>query len=80
MISYSSFFQGIADTLDLSIEQLKELELSGESAFDSMGKINVALYIEETFGWQIPLTVLDQCTTVEGLYNIVLNSVEKSDA
>ena len=80
MISYSSFLQGVADTLDITPEHLSALELSGDSVFDSMGKITIALYIEETFGWQIPLTVLDECTTLDSLYRTISESIDQVDA
>jgi len=76
-MSYEDFLAAMAEILDTSVEKLNELQLCRETGFDSMGKINVALYIDETFDWQIPLLVLDECETVLSLHNKICTAVQR---
>ena len=52
----------------------KDVNLNDIPEYDSMGKINISLLIEELFDFQIEYDDLNSATTLEDLYNMCLRN------
>ena len=70
------FSKRIVTELNLTHELEPNIDLSMLPEFDSMGKINVSLLIEEMFRFQIDFEDLNSCKTLSDLYNFCIENKE----
>lgn len=74
-VTYEKFAERFADELQIHIDVAKKEKLSQIPEYDSMGKINVSLLIEELFDYQIDYDELNSKDTLASLYETLLASV-----
>ena len=66
--SFEVFEKKFADTLKLKDQNLLKNLLKDIPEYDSLGKIDISLLIEEEFNFQIKYEILDSFETIEKLY------------
>jgi acyl carrier protein len=67
-IDYAQFCHKLAEVLEVKADKLASLPLADVAEYDSMGKINASLLVEELFGFQIAFETLDNATSAATLY------------
>lgn len=75
---YRKFRAQVADILEVSEEDLESHDLRAIESFDSMGKINIGLLIEEELGWRIPYERLDNAGKLFEIYQEAKASLSSS--
>ena len=73
-LTFDEFLQGFVDELNISFDDVVGKKLSEIPEYDSMGKINISLLIEELFDFQIEYEDLNTTDTVEELYNLCVRN------
>ena len=73
-VSFDEFSQKFLDEINVNIEDIKDKTLGEIPEYDSMGKINISLLIEELFNFQIEYEDLNTTDTVEELYNLCVRN------
>lgn len=73
-VTFDDFSQRFSEEIGVNLETLKELKLTEIPEFDSMGKINISLLIEELFDFQIEYEDLNTASSVEELYNVCVEN------
>jgi len=71
-VSFDEFSQKFLDEINVNIEDIKDKTLGEIPEYDSMGKINISLLIEELFNFQVEYDDLSSASTIENLYNMCL--------
>ena len=71
-LTLEDFTEKFADELAINIHTLLANNLSEIDEYDSMGKINISLLIEELFEFQIEYEDLDSAETIKVLYEICI--------
>lgn len=69
-ITFDEFSTRFSDELSITLDVTRDLKLSEISEYDSMGKINISLLIEELFNFQIEYDHLSSADTLNTLYEI----------
>ena len=69
-VTFDEFSQRFADEINISLDAALNLKLNEIPEYDSMGKINISLLIEELFDFQIEYEDLNSVYTLQGLFNI----------
>jgi acyl carrier protein len=69
-VTFDEFSQRFADEINIDLDAAKDLKLNDITEYDSMGKINISLLIEELFDFQIEYEDLSSASTLEELYNM----------
>lgn len=72
-INLEDFANRFAAELNIENKELLAEDLTNLPEYDSMGKINISLLIEELFGFQIDYEELNQLNTLESLYRYCCN-------
>ncbi len=67
-VNVEQFIVGLVKELEIQESISGETRLMNIKEYDSMGKINASLYIENAFGFQIDYEVLDRDQTVADLW------------
>ena len=73
-VTFDEFSQRFADEININLDAAKDLKLNEIPEYDSMGKINISLLIEELFDFQIEYEDLNTAGSVEELYNMCLKN------
>lgn len=73
-ITFDEFLRKFMAELNISHDHTTEIKLSDIPEYDSMGKINISLLIEELFGFQIEYQDLSSATTPKELFNLCVRS------
>lgn len=73
-VTFDEFLQRFTEELDIKLDNITEIKLSDIPEYDSMGKINISLLIEELFNFQIEYEDLNTAGSVEELYNMCLRN------
>tara|TARA_B110000977_G_C11048153_1_gene481348 strand:- start:1123 stop:1356 length:234 start_codon:yes stop_codon:yes gene_type:complete len=68
-VTFDEFSQRFAYEINIDLDAAKDLKLNDIAEYDSMGKINISLLIEELFDFQIEYEDLSS-GTLEELYNM----------
>jgi acyl carrier protein len=68
-VTFDEFSQRFASEINIDLDAAKDLKLNDIAEYDSMGKINISLLIEELFDFQIEYEDLSS-GTLEELYNM----------
>ena len=71
-VSFDEFSQKFLDEINVNIEDIKDKTLGEIPEYDSMGRINISLLIEELFNFQVEYDDLSSASTIENLYNMCL--------
>ena len=69
-VTFYDFSKRFADELNINIDVVVGKKLSEIPDYDSMGKINISLLIEELFNFQIEYEDLNTSGNLEELYNM----------
>lgn len=72
-ISFNEFAKRFAEELEIEGSEFISLPLSEISQYDSMGKINIGLLIEELFNYEIDYEVLENEESIKTLYDHCLS-------
>lgn len=72
--SFEVFIEQVADLLMVEQEHLVGGNIQDLPEFDSMARINVGLYIEEEYGYQVSLDDLKSVNSLRALFDIVLKN------
>ena len=72
-ISFNEFAKRFAEELEIEGSEFISLPLSEISQYDSMGKINIGLLIEELFNYEIDYEVLENEESIKTLYDYCLS-------
>jgi acyl carrier protein len=70
--TFEKFTVKIADLLMVEVDGLLNHSLQDLPEFDSMARINVALLIEEEYGYQVALDDLNSIVSLKALYDFVV--------
>lgn len=62
----------MSELLGISERDLEKVNMSEIAEYDSMGKINVSLIIEELFEYEIDFDTLDSAQNFSDIYNILV--------
>ena len=73
-ITFDEFSQRFVNEINIHLDATKDVNLNDIPEYDSMGKINISLLIEELFDFQIEYDDLNSATTLEDLYNMCLRN------
>ena len=73
-ITFDEFSQRFVNEININLDKTKDVNLNDIPEYDSMGKINISLLIEELFDFQIEYDDLNSATTLEDLYNMCLRN------
>ena len=73
-ITFDEFSQRFVNEININLDKTKDVNLNDIPEYDSMGKINISLLIEELFDFQIEYEDLNSATTLEELYNMCLRN------
>ena len=73
-VTFDEFSQSFVDEININLDATKGVNLNDIPEYDSMGKINISLLIEELFDFQIDYEDLSSAATLEELYNICLRN------
>ena len=73
-ITFDEFSQRFVNEININLVETKDVNLNDIPEYDSMGKINISLLIEELFDFQIEYDDLNSATTLEDLYNMCLRN------
>lgn len=73
-ITFDEFSQRFVDEININLDGTKDVNLNDIPEYDSMGKINISLLIEELFEFQIEYEDLNSATTLQELYKICLRN------
>lgn len=68
-LTFSEFVSRVSDELTVDTEVLLSSDLVDIAEFDSMGKINISLLIEELFDLQIDYEILNTLENVRAMYD-----------
>lgn len=68
--SYEEFRVQLAKLLMVSEEELEGAALGEIKNYDSLGRIEVAALVEDSFGFLMSQTDLNSCKTARDLYNL----------
>lgn len=71
-VTLEEFTEKFANELEIDTETLIKNDLSEIDEFDSMGKINISLLIEDLFEFQIDYDDLDSAKTITAVYEICI--------
>ena len=69
-VTFDEFSHRFADELNVNFDDLNGKTLSEIPEFDSMGKINISLLIEELFNFQIDYEDMNRASTHEELFEM----------
>ena len=69
-VNFNEFLQRFTEELDIKLDNITEIKLSDIPEYDSMGKINISLLIEELFDFQIEYEDLNTASSLKALYEI----------
>lgn len=69
---YAAFCAALVDILETSTEELSQRPLHQFDGFDSMAVIDIALFIEESFDWQIPFDEVSNAGFASDLFERIL--------
>jgi len=69
-VTFDEFSQRFADEININLDAAKDLKLNEIPEYDSMGKINISLLIEELFDFQIEYEDLNTASRLKALYEI----------
>ena len=72
-VSFEQFSQDFAKELEIEGTEFLTCLLDDLKEFDSMGKIDASLVIEELFNFEIDLEVLDEVVDLKSLYAYCIN-------
>jgi acyl carrier protein len=72
-VTLDEFAEKFANELLIDIDTLLTNNLSDITQYDSMGKINISLLIEELFDFQIEYEDLNSAETIATLYQICMS-------
>ena len=73
-VTFDEFSQSFVDEININLDATKGVNLNDIPEYDSMGKINISLLIEELFDFQIEYEDLNSATTLEELYKMCLRN------
>ena len=73
-VTFDEFSQSFVDEININLDATKGVNLNDIPEYDSMGKINISLLIEELFDFQIEYEDLNSAATLEELYNMCLRN------
>ena len=73
-VTFDEFSQRFADEININLDAAKDLKLNEIPEYDSMGKINISLLIEELFDFQIEYEDLSTTDTIQELYNFCVRN------
>ena len=73
-VTFEAFSQSFAEEIKINLDAVKDQSLNEIPEYDSMGKINISLLIEELFDFQIEYEDLSSASTLEELYNMCINN------
>ena len=73
-VTFDEFSQRFVNEININLDGTKDVNLNDIPEYDSMGKINISLLIEELFDFQIEYEDLNSATTLEDLYNMCLRN------
>ena len=73
-VTFDEFSQRFVNEININLDATKDVNLNDIPEYDSMGKINISLLIEELFDFQIEYEDLNSATTLEELYNMCLRN------
>ena len=68
-VDFNEFSEKFAEVLEIKDDKYLSAQLSDVSEYDSVGKINVRLLIEDLFSFQIDYDVLNEKDTIQSLYD-----------
>ena len=68
-VDFNEFSEKFAEVLEIKDDKYLSAQLSDVSEYDSVGKINVSLLIEDLFHFQIDHDVLNEKDTLQSLYD-----------
>ena len=69
-LNFEAFIAKLAILLKTTPEQLLTGELSAVPSYDSLGRIEVAMLIEDDFGWLISQDELATCSNAQEIFNV----------
>ena len=69
-VTFYDFSKRFADELNINFDDLVGKKLSEIPEYDSMGKIDISLLIEELFNFRIEYEDLNTASTLKALYEI----------
>ena len=75
-VSLNLFVSRFKDELGIDRVEILDTSLSELSEFDSMGKINISLLIEELFNYQIDYEDLNRLDKIHDLYEHCIKNVK----
>ena len=75
-VTFDEFLQKFLNELNIGVDDTTEKKLSEIPEYDSMGKINISLLIEELFNFQIEYEHLNTASTLEELYNMCVRNTK----
>jgi acyl carrier protein len=67
-IDYAQFCSKLAEVLEVGADKVTGQPFAHIAEYDSMGKINASLLVEELFGFQIAFETLDTATSAATLF------------
>lgn len=70
-LNFESFIAKLAILLKTTPEKLLTAELSAVPSYDSLGRIEVAMLIEDDFGWLISQDQLATCSNAQEVFDVV---------
>ena len=70
-VTFDEFSQRFVNEININLDGTKDVNLNDIPEYDSMGKINISLLIEELFDFQIEYEDLNSATTLEDLCTCV---------
>lgn len=73
-VTFDEFSQRFVNEININLDGTKDVNLNDIPEYDSMGKINISLLIEELFDFQIEYEDLNSAATLEELYNMCLRN------
>ena len=68
-----NFIAAVANVLEIAPEMASQANLSELEEYDSMGRIEVALIIEQQFNFEIDYEVLDEATSFRAIFEYCQN-------
>ena len=77
-VSFEEFSARFAKDLEIPDDYYLGVPLKDVSEYDSMGKINASLTIEELFGFQIDYEILAKEETITSLYEFCVKKAEEA--
>ena len=72
-VSFEQFSQEFAKELEIEGTEFLTCPLGDLKEFDSMGKIEASLVIEQLFNFEIDLELLDKVVDLKSLYTYCIN-------